>query len=73
MVNVALLSAASPGGVVCNDIAGEDFELLMLFTVIEEPKSAEGHVVASPPPDPPPLHEPRANKSVAQATTLKSD
>ena len=32
-----------------------------------------GGLVVLPPPDPPPLHELRASKSVAQAMTLLSD
>jgi len=41
--------------------------------MVTEPAAGAGGVVVLPPPDPPPLHEPRASKSVTQATSLLND
>ena len=38
--------------------------------MVVEPGTGAGGAVVLPPPDPPPLHEPRASRSVAQVTNL---
>ena len=40
---------------------------------VTEPAAGAGGVVVPPPSDPPPLHEPRASRSVPQATSLLND